>query len=348
MSATRLNILLIQLKRIGDLILTTPAIAAVRAKLPTAKITLVAASGSRELLPAIRGVDEILLAHGKIAGAATWFTVARRRYDYCFDFTRTDRSAFVTLLSAARKRVTADQPRFRAQLRARSYNELVDLTINQMHTVDYHLALLQPLGVSDASPAIQLTIPDSSMQTADGILANAGLSRGEFLIVHPGSARREKYWEVDRWATVIEAAAEDGLKSVITGAGSPVEQAHIAEICSRCRNRVIDLSGQVDLLTLAALIQRARVLITVDSAPMHLAAATQTPQVVLFGPTNPLHWRPRFTPALILQAGQPTPVCDFKPKQKPVAMNLLSTEQVIDAMKSLLAAPQTAASVCPD
>lgn len=348
MSATRLNILLIQLKRIGDLILTTPAIAAVRAKLPNAKITLVAASGSRELLPAIRGVDEILLAHGKIAGAATWFTVARRRYDYCFDFTRTDRSAFVTLLSAARKRVTADQPRFRAQLRARSYNELVDLAINQMHTVDYHLALLQPLGVSDASPAIQLTIPDSSMQTADGILANAGLSEGEFLIVHPGSARREKYWEVDRWATVIEAAAEDGLKSVITGAGSPVEQAHIAEICSRCRNRVIDLSGQVDLLTLAALIQRARVLLTVDSAPMHLAAATQTPQVVLFGPTNPLHWRPRFTPALILQAGQPTPVCDFNPKQKPVAMNLLSTQQVIDAMKAVLAAPQTAASVCPD
>jgi len=72
---------------------------------------------------------------------------------------------------------------------------------------------------------------------------------------------------------------------------------------------------------------------------MHLAAATQTPQVVLFGPTNPLHWGPRFSPAIILQAGHPAPVTEFSPKQKPVPMNQISTEQVIDAMKTLLSAP---------
>ncbi len=343
-----MNILLIQLKRIGDLILTTPAIAAIRAKLPEAKITLVVASGSRELLPAIRGLDDVLVARGKIADAAAWFTVARRRYDYCFDFTRTDRSAFVTLLSAARKRVTANQPRFRAQLRARSYNELVDLQINQMHTVDYHLALLRPLGIRDASPAIALTLPATAGQRADRNLANAGLAADEFLIIHPGSARREKFWEVERWARIVEVAAAHDLKCVLTGAASAIEQEHIAEIRSRCGDRVIDLSGQVDLLTLAALIARARLLVTVDSAPMHLAAATQTPQVVLFGPTNPLHWAPRSTPALILQAGQAGPVCEFNPKQKPVAMNLLSTEQVIDAMEALLAAPRAATALCPD
>ena len=60
---------------------------------------------------------------------------------------------------------------------------------------------------------------------------------------------------------------------------------------------------------------------------MHLAAAMQTPQVVLFGPTNPLHWRPRFTPALILQGDQPGPLTEFAPKQKRAAMNQISTEQ---------------------
>ena len=64
---------------------------------------------------------------------------------------------------------------------------------------------------------------------------------------------------------------------------------------------MVDFSGKTDLLTLAALIARARLLVTVDSAPMHLAAATRTPQVILFGPTNPFHWRPRESPALILQ-----------------------------------------------
>ncbi|MDQ6623071.1 MAG: glycosyltransferase family 9 protein, partial [Verrucomicrobiota bacterium] len=85
---------------------------------------------------------------------------------------------------------------------------------------------------------------------------------------------------------------------------------------------------------------RARLLVTVDSAPMHFAAATQTPQVVLFGPTNPMHWHPRFTPALILQGDQPAPKTEFTSKQRAIPMNRTSTEQVIDAMEALLAAPR--------
>lgn len=339
-----MNILLIQLKRIGDLVLTTPAIAAVRAKLPHAKITLVVAAGSSELLPAIHGVDETLIARGKVRDAAEWFTVARRRYDYCFDFTRTDRSAFFTLLSAARKRVVANQPRFGAQLRALSYNTPINLRIGEMHTVDYHLALLEPLGIQNASPRTQLDLPAEAIETGNRILASARLEPGKFLMLHPGSARREKFWVPERWAEIINTAGEHGLKSVVTGARSPFEQAHIAEIKSHCRHPFVDLSGRVDLLTLTALIKRAKLLTTVDSAPMHLAAATATPQVVLFGPTNPLHWGPRFTPALILQAGQQGPVTEFNRKQKALPMNLLSTEQVIDAMKTLLAAPQAVTS----
>ena len=343
-----MNILLIQLKRIGDLILTTPAIAAVREKLPDAKITLIVAAGSRELVPAIRGVDETLVAHGKIADAANWFRVARRPYDYCFDFTRTDRSAFITLLSGATQRITADHPRFRTMVRALSYNRLVDLPINDMHTVDYHLGLLQPLGIHHASPMIELDLPAAAVANADRILSDAGLIAGEFLLLHPGSARLEKFWEPERWAAIVDLAAEHGLQCVITGGRSPLEQAHISEVRSHCRRQFIDLSGQLDLLTLAAVIDRARLLTTVDSAPVHFAVAMRTPVVVLFGPTNPLHWRPRFTPAAVLLAGNAEPVSEFKPKQKAMPMKLLSTEQVINAMKALLAAPRAVTSVCPD
>ncbi|MFN2475126.1 MAG: putative lipopolysaccharide heptosyltransferase III [Chthoniobacterales bacterium] len=340
-----MNILLLQLKRIGDLILTTPAIAAVRERFPDAKIALAVAAGSRELLPAITDVDETLVAHGRITDAAGWFRVARRRYEYCFDFTRTDRSAFVTLLSRARSRVVADHPRFRGQMRSLTYNKLIDVPIGEMHTVDYHLALLEPVEVEHASQKLRLNLPAAALEAAGRVLANAGLAAGEFIVLHPGSARREKFWEPERWAALIAAAARYDLKCVVTGARSSLEQGHIAEIRSHSRHPFIDLAGQVDLLTLAALIQRARMLITVDSAPMHLAAASQTPQVALFGPTNPLHWRPRFTPAVILQAGQDSPVTAFTRKQKAAPMNRLSTEQVIDAMKSLLAVPETASSV---
>lgn len=339
-----MNILLIQIKRIGDLILTTPAIAAVRKKFPEAKITLALASGSRELLPAISGVDEALFVHSSMGDAVGWVRLLRNKYDYSFDFARTDRSAFLTLLSGARKRVTADHPRFRAQLRSFAYNELVDLPISEMHTVDYHLALLEPLGIGGPSRKIVLELPATAIAQADRVLSNAGVAAGEFLILHPGSARLEKFWEADRWATIVGIAAEHGLKCIITGGRSAEEQAHILQIRALSRQRVIDLSGQLDLLTLAALIKRAKLLTTVDSAPMHLAVATETPQVVLFGPTNPLHWGPRFTPAVILQAGQAAPVSEFNPKQKAVPMNLLSTEQVISGMRALLMAPQAAVS----
>lgn len=343
-----MNILLIQLKRIGDLILTTPAIAAVREKFPQAKITLIVAAGTRDLVPAIAGVDETLVARGTIADAAKWFSLARRNFAYAFDFTRTDRSAFVTLLSRAQTRVVADHPLFRAQLRSRSYNKLLPLPIGEMHTVDYHLALLEPLGIRSSSRALRLELPAAALERADRILANAGLVPGGFLMLHPGSARLEKFWEPAGWAAVIERAADYDLKCIVTGARSALEQAHIREIRAHSRRHFVDLSGQVDLLTLTALIKRAKALTTVDSAPMHLAAAMQTPQVALFGPTNPLHWAPRFTPALVLQAGDDAPVTEFNRKRKPVPMNRLSTEQVIDAMKALLAAPQAVLSVCPD
>ena len=336
-----MNILLLQLKRIGDLILTTPAIAAVREKFPHANISLVVSGNARELLPAIPGVDRTFVARGKISDAAGWFTVARRKYDYCLDFTRTDRSAFLTMLSGARRRVTADHPKQRAKIRSLSYNTLVDLPIGQMHTVDYHLGLLEPMGIRDASRQVRLDLPASALLQAERALTEAGV-RGEFLLLHPGSARAEKFWEAGRWAALITFAAEHELACVITGGSSVLEQTHLCEIKKRARDPFLDLTGKVDLLTLAAVIRRARLLTTVDSAPLHLAVATQTPQVVLFGPTNPMHWHPRFAPALILQAGQAAPVTEFSPRQQPVAMKQISTAQVIDAMEALLATPRGA------
>ncbi len=331
-----MNILLIQLKRIGDLILTTPAIAAVREKFPRAEITLVISNGTRELLPAIRGVDRALIARGNLRDAANWVTVARRKYEYAIDFTRNDRSAFLTFLSAARKRLTTDHPKQRVKMRALSYNELVDTPIGNVHTVDYHLALLEPLGIHGASQTLRLDIPASKIEEAARVLKDARIA-GDFLLLHPGSARAEKFWEAERWAAIIAHAAARNLPVVLTGGNAAMEMEHLSAIKKTARASFVDLSGKLDLLTLAAIIQRARLLVTVDSAPMHFAAALQTPQVVLFGPTNPLHWRPRFAPALILQAGQSAALTDFQPKQKPVPMNQISTEQVIDAIETQLA-----------
>jgi predicted lipopolysaccharide heptosyltransferase III len=333
-----LNVLLIQLKRIGDLILTVPAIAALRKDFPAARISLIAAHGSRELLPAIPGVDHTFIARGRVSDAANWFAVAKARFDYCLDFSRTDRSAFLTLLSGAPKRITYDTIR-REPLRQLSYNEFVPSQVRFVHTVDHHLALLAPLGVHDASAEIHLALPTEAKNGAATVIAEEKLG-DNFIVIHPGSARAEKFWVARRWAEVADwMFGRERLRLVLTGGKSRMEQEHIARIKAHLQHPVVDLSGQLNLLTLSALIERARLLVTIDSAPMHLAAALGTPQLALFGPTNPFHWRPRSTPATILQAGNDGPMTDFVSRQPLRLMKEISTEQVIDAMQTLLSIP---------
>ncbi len=334
-----MNILLIQLKRIGDLILTTPTIAALREKYPRASISLVVSAAVKELLPAITGIDKVFEVRGKTDDALDWIALSLGKFDYCLDFTRNDRSSFLTFLSGARKRITSDHPNLRTKLRARSYNEFVDAPVGDLHTVDYHLGLLRPLGIENASRAIRLRLPDETTAQANALLRTANVGE-DFVCFHPGSARSEKFWDAKRWAEVIDhCASETGMSCILSGGRSSIEQAQIASIKAAAKSKPIDLSGKTNLLTLAALVRKARLLVTVDSAPMHFAAAWDTPQVVLFGPTNPFHWHPRSESAIVLLGGIDGPVTEFQPKQRAVAMNQISTKAVIDAMEALLSVP---------
>jgi predicted lipopolysaccharide heptosyltransferase III len=333
------NILLIQLKRIGDLILTTPAIAALRQEFPEANLTLVITQECAELAPAINGVDRILIMPRGLSGLETFAALARTKFDYCIDFTRNDRSAFLSFLSRAQKRIVSFGVKKRSTLRARAYNEFVQHRMRDRHTVDYHLSLLEPLGISTTSSGIHLQLPARPREKADELRRIHGIA-DQFIIFHPGSARVEKLWDTQGWTEVIDHAGQNyNADLVLTGGKSELEQTHLAKIQSKARKSVTDLSGQTDLLTLAALIGHARLLITVDSAPMHLAAATRTPQVILFGPTNPFHWRPRESPALILQGGSTSPLSEFSSKTPRLPMKQISTRAVIDAMESLLSIP---------
>ena len=289
--------------------------------------------------PAISDVDRILIVRRTLRDIGVFFAVAARRFDYCVDFTQNDRSALLTFLSGARKRIASYQVEKKSERRSRVYNEFVQQRMLEMHTLDYHLALLQPLGIQDFAPKLHLAIPRQAEDKADQLCRDARIDN-PFVVFHPGAARAEKLWEAGRWARVIAHVQSNWrFDAVLTGAASEFDQKQICQIKASLQQSVVDLSGKTDLLTLAALIARAQLLVAVDSAPMHLAAATNTPQVVLFGPTNPFHWRPRESPAVILQGESAAPVVEFSAKQKRASMNQISTKAVIDAMNGLLSTP---------
>src|ERR1041385_1860301 len=203
-----MHILLLQLKRIGDLILTTPSIAAVRKHYPDAHITLAVSNECAELLPAISDVEQVLIARRNLRDVAMVSAVAGKRFDYCIDFTRNDRSAFLTLLSGARKRVASYRVREQSKTRARVYTDLVGVRVRDMHTIEYNLALLEPLGVRAASFAPQIELPPMAHEKADRLRRDWKITR-PYVILHPGSARPEKLWDAARWAKVIDHFRQD-------------------------------------------------------------------------------------------------------------------------------------------
>jgi predicted lipopolysaccharide heptosyltransferase III len=336
-----MRILLIQLRRLGDLILTTPAILALRDRFPKAHIALAVTADCESLVPAIPAVNKPFICKRGMRNVTLSRELRAGNFNCAIDFTQNDRSGWLAFVSGAPRRIASEQWRRKSKLRARFYNEFVPCAMKDMHTIDYNLALLQPLGISSASIEPMLDLPRSSQEAAAKIIERE-IGNQPFAIFHPGSTRPEKFWKPDRWAEIIAFAKNQlGLQPLLSSGNSALERALIAEIHSHLSVPAIDLAGSVDLLTLAALIARARLLVTVDSAPTHLAAAMKTPQVVLFGPTNPFHWHPRTSPAVVLFGGSHSD--DFQRRAPKHPMNQISTKRVIDAMRSVHTAPAASA-----
>jgi len=338
-----LKILALQLKRIGDLILTTPALAALRQAIPRAEISLVVADACGDLLPAIEGIERGLVFRRRELNAGVWKAAFATRFDACLDFTGNDRSALLTGLSMARRRLTFDWVK-KSKWRALSYQQFIVSPVRERHTVDHYLDLARGLSGDPGKAEIEPIIPASPFMTLPGNIREAARNmagESEFVIIHPGTARPEKYWPPERWAAVItHLQKRHGLRCVITGGADAFEREHIGKIQKALPHPVREEAGKLDLLMAAALIERARAVLSCDTAAVHLAAAFARPQIALYGPTNPFHWRPRHASAIVLSAAHPeAPLTDFRPRMKGAPMNVISTELVIRATDALLAMP---------
>jgi ADP-heptose:LPS heptosyltransferase len=229
----------------------------------------------------------------------------------------------------------------KSKLRALSYRQFIASPVRERHTVDHYLDLARGLSEhleTSATAHPGMTLPGYAREAAQRL---AGES--EFVIIHPGTARREKYWEPGRWAAVITHLRErHGLQSIITGGADTFEKEHIAAIEKALPHPVREEAGKLDLLTFAALIERARAVVSCDTAAVHLAAAFSRPQIALYGPINPFHWRPRHPQAIVLSAAHPQgPLTEFHPRMKGAPMDAISTELVIRATDCLLAMSST-------
>jgi ADP-heptose:LPS heptosyltransferase len=339
-----MRILALQLKRIGDLVLTTPALAALKS-LPEANVTLAVDQSTSGLLPAIPNVDSAIV-FGRGRGWAPWQQVLTGQYDAVYDFTGTDRSALAAAMTRASSRTTFAWVKKRG-LRALAYKKFVKSSVRERHTVDHYLDL------ATAGLAGSASVGSGDGSTLEGVLCERALPNATlqptlsltkanptepYAVLHPGTARREKFWLVNRWAEVARHLIEThDLRIIITTGPDQLERVHAAEIQTAICNPRSAIETPANLCILASTLANARLVISVDTAAVHLAAAFQRPQIALFGPTNPFHWRPRHDRAAVISAAQPgAPMSDFTPRMKGAAMERIPTSTVIGAADSLL------------
>jgi heptosyltransferase-3 len=344
------NILLIKLRHHGDMLLTTPAINALRQRYPQANIDVLLYKETRPMLeahPAIRQLHIIDRNWKKEGGwqklrheMALISAVRACHYDIVINLADQWRSAIITGLSGAPVRIGfAFHKRQNAMWRW-IHNQLVSTdNHNQLHTVEQNMAALTPLGISAAGAKASMHFSAADQQTVQDVLAQHRVN-SPFIVVQPTSRWLFKCWEDEKVAQLIDALTAEGRTVVLTAAPDQKELAMITQIQSLCRStRVVSLAGQLSLPQLAALIDAAQLFIGVDSAPMHMAAALETPCLALFGPTKLQHWRPWGDNNRVIWAGDygslPSPdAIDTNTQQR--YLSAIPVEDVVAAARSFL------------
>ncbi len=341
------KLLVLQLNRIGELALTTPALQALRDTWPNCHITLVLTASCEDLIPALPKIDEALIFDpNQRLNHSIYRHLLRGRFDACLDFTGTDRSALMALCSRSPRRIAFPAAK-KGPLRSLIYQHFVHLPTAQGHEIDRLSQLIRPLGVTPPAetPSPILSVSALSHRRVSRLLNECGIS-GDFALIHPGSAAPEKYWLPERWAELILRLQHDfNLPCVLTGGADSFEQNHLREIqtalavlsTTSLPHPLVKLAGLLDLSLLTALAAQARLVVACDTATAHIASAFQRPQVTLFGPTDPLRWRPISPHSKIICAAFPdTQLISFDLETPSAPMTQIPTKAVVELCSNLL------------
>lgn len=332
------NILLIKLRHHGDMLLTTPVINALHQRYPAANIDVLLYNETRPMLQAFPAIRHFHVIDRNWKKEGSWQhirhevalvrSIRRQHYDLVINLADQWRSAIITGLSAAKIRIGFDFLKRQNVLWRHAHTHRVSTQDHgELHTVEQNLAALKPLGIPNTGFPASMHYSDSDWQQTRTALDKQQISPSPYIVIQPTSRWLFKCWEDDKVAGLIDALSTSGCDIVLTGAPDKKEQAMIEHILSLSHNpRVISLAGKLTLPQLAALIDHARLFIGVDSAPMHMAAALNTPCVALFGPTKLKQWRPWGENNRVIWAG------DYAPLPPPDSIDTRTEKRYLSAI----------------
>lgn len=296
------RILVVRLDLIGDLVMSLPVVQTLKQTYPDAEIDLLATPASAKVVACHPDLSEVITYDPNIwrrpkallqpknwrAASALRQRLRARHYDLALNV-HGSWGGIMTVLSGAPRRLGFARENYPGLL-----TDVVPgghwQSGDHIHEVDYGLQLAHAAGaqVSPQDRIPHLPVDQQAVEQVEHLLLQAGLRPEKPLIAcHVCSNNgQSKRWPIPYWSTLIDRLIrEDGANVVLTGA--PDDLPFVSEVVSRTREHPLNLAGKTSLVQLAALLQRADLLVTGDSGPMHIAAAVGTPLIAIHGPTDP-------------------------------------------------------------
>ena len=287
------SILVICTGRIGDVLLGTPVVRSLKAHWPHAQIDMLVFNGTGEVLennPDIRRVISIS-PRAKPAGRLSDARKIWRKYDLGCSL-RTSSLASFLCWTAGRKRIGIVAPARKSWLRKRMLHRFVVDRDHSLHAVQSGISLMTLLDIAPRFEVVLPAVRSQPVQLEQLERLLAPVAGKPYVVVHMYPRYTYKMWHAEGWIALLEFLRARGYAIVLTGGPAEAEMAYARDISERAGNEVINLVGKLSLAATAEVIQRARLFVGPDTSASHIAAATGTPTLVLFGPSNPVRWGP--------------------------------------------------------
>jgi lipopolysaccharide heptosyltransferase II len=330
------RVLVIRLRSIGDAVLSTSSLIALRRFLPNAKIDILLEDWVAPLIEDLGTVDDVIsVADSGLERLKTAWRLRQNKYDVVFNLHGGTTSTMFTFASGARHRVGYKNYRY-----SFLYNHLLSSSAEfwskeKTHSAEQQLALLGYVGVTVRDqPKTRLAVSEGARSS---LRQKYQIDR-PYALIHPSSLFYTKQWPAESFARTVEYLANRGIGSIAVA--SPSESSVLQELSTAAKSSILT-AYDLTLPEIVALASEAALFVGNDSGIAHIAAAVGAPTVVVFGSSNRDHWRP-WTNApneIVFNSFdcQPCPGYECKVYGEPKCILSVTSDQVIAAIGRILA-----------
>jgi ADP-heptose:LPS heptosyltransferase len=336
------RVLVVRLRSIGDTVLSTPSLTALRRFLPSAQIDILLEDWVAPVLEGFDAVDNVIsFKKGDLkARLKTALQIRRTKYDVAFNLHGGTTATFFVRASGAPHRVGYSELQY-----SFLYNHLLSSSADFWkkeitHSAEQQLALLGFAGVPvEDRPKSRLAITKKAENSIEEKLRELQLPnpKSGIALIHPVAAFETKQWATENFARIAEILYEKGLQSI---AVATRKERETPEKLKRISRVPIAFFDDLTLPEITALASRARIFVGNDSGIAHIAAAVETPSVVIFGSSNVNHWRPwTNAPHEVVYEKlpcQPCPGYSCKEFNAPECIRRVTVEAVANAVEKIL------------